>query len=192
MYIALLAPQILHRLLFSNPLGRTVYSQKDMNTIPYAKFEGQTECIMGDLKIVSGKEVRAHPSHLFLTILLYGAMEFFWPRTFESSGVENTPYVRACIRKTAIWLKGYISFEFFILLFCKICSLYLTVTPSASRSLSKCRLRGFKMETLNIVYYLTNLRSTFLVTSRISCYEVACARLSESRAAEKIKQAKRK
>ena len=73
-----------------------------MNTIPYAKFEGQTECIMGDLKIVSGKEVRAHPSHLFLTILLYGAMEFFWPRTFESSGVENTPYVRACIRKTAI------------------------------------------------------------------------------------------
>ena len=187
MYIALLAPQILHRLLFSNPLGRTVYSQKDMNTIPYAKFEGQTECIMGDLKIVSGKEVRAHPSHLFLTILLYEAMEFFWPRTFESSGVENTPYVRACIRKTAIWFKGYISFEFFILLSCKICSLYLTVTPSASRSLSKCRLHGFKMETLNSVHYLTNLRSTLLVTSRISCYEVACARLSESRAAEKIK-----
>ena len=28
----------------------------------------------GDLKIVSGKEVRAHPLHLFLIILLYGAM----------------------------------------------------------------------------------------------------------------------
>ena len=58
---------------------------------------------MWDSKIVSGKEVCTHPSHLFLTILLYGAMEFFWPRTFESSGVENTPYVRACIRKTALW-----------------------------------------------------------------------------------------
>ena len=43
------------------------------------------------------------------------------------------------------------------------------------------------METLNSVHYLTNLRSTVLVTSRISCYEVACARLSESRDAEKIK-----
>ena len=64
-----------------------------MSTIPYAKFGRQTESIMGDSKIVSGKEVRADPSHLFLTILLYGAMEFFWPRTFESSGVENTPYV---------------------------------------------------------------------------------------------------
>ena len=60
---------------------------------------------MEDLKIVSGKEVRADPSHLFLTIFLYGAMEFFWPRTFESSGVENSPYVRARIRKTAILIK---------------------------------------------------------------------------------------
>ena len=100
--------------------------------------------------------------------------------------------LRTCIRKTALWLKGYISFDFFILLFCKICFLYLTVTPSASRSLSKCRLHGFKMETLNSVHYLTNLRSSLLVTSRISCYEVACARLSESRDAAKIKQAKRK
>ena len=114
--------QIVRRLLFSNPLGRTVYSQKDRKTIPYAKFAGQTECIMGDSKIVSGKEVCTHPSHLVLIILLYGAMEVFWPRTFESSGVENTPYVRACIRKTAI-----ISFEFFILPFCRICSLYLTI-----------------------------------------------------------------
>ena len=74
----------------------------------------------------------------------------------------------------------------FILLFCKICFLYLTVKPSASRSLSKCRLHGFKTETLNSVHYLTNLRTTLLVTSRISCYEVACARLSESRDAAKI------
>ena len=53
---------------------------------------------MGDSKIVSGKEVRAHPSHLFLIILLYVAMEFFWPRKDESSGVESTPYVLASAR----------------------------------------------------------------------------------------------
>ena len=86
-------PQILRRPLFSNPLGRIVYSQKDMKTIPYATFGRQTECIIGDSKIASGKEVRARPSHLFVIILLYGAMGFFWPRTEESTGVENTSYV---------------------------------------------------------------------------------------------------
>ena len=110
-------------------------------------------------------------------IFLVSHKREFWSRKY---------LLRTCIRKTALWLKGYI-FDCFILLFCKICFLYLTVKPSASRSLSKCRLRGFKMETLNSVHYLTNLRSTLLVTSRISCYEVAYARLSESRAAEKIK-----
>ena len=84
---------------------------------------------MGDSKIVSGKEVRAHPSHFFLIILLYGAMGFFWPRTDESCGVENT-----------------LSFSS-----ARSAFFYLTVTPSASRSLSKCRLRVFKMETLNSV-----------------------------------------
>ena len=95
-YCTLLAtppPQILRRPLFSNPLGRIVYSQKDMKTIPYATFGRQTECIIGDSKIASGKEVRARPSHLFVIILLYGAMGFFWPRTEESTGVENTSYV---------------------------------------------------------------------------------------------------
>ena len=56
---------------------------------------------MGDSKIVSGEEVRAHTLHLFLIILLYGAMlpwDFFWPLTDESSGVENTPYVLASER----------------------------------------------------------------------------------------------
>ena len=50
----------------------------------------------GDLKIVSGKEVRAHPLHLFLIIIplrSHAAMGFFWPRTDERSGVENTSYV---------------------------------------------------------------------------------------------------
>ena len=188
MYIALClppTPPILHRLLFSNPLGRTVYSQKDINTIPYAKFAGQTECIMWDSKIVSGKEVSAHPSHLFLTILLYGAMEFFWPRTFESSGVENTPYVRACIRKTTLW---YISFE---------CFLSFSSAKSAFSvwQSNQALVEAFQnvdhvvlnLKTLNRVHYLTDFRSTLLVMSRISCYEVAYARLSESRAAEKIK-----
>ena len=93
--------QILHTLLFSNPLGRTVYFQKDMKTIPYAKFAGQTECIMEDSKIISGKKVRAHPLRLFLIILLYRAMlpwDFFWPRTDESSGVENNSYVHVSER----------------------------------------------------------------------------------------------
>ena len=35
--------------------------------------------------------------------------------------------LHACIRKTALWLKGYISFDCLILLFCRICFLYLTV-----------------------------------------------------------------
>ena len=64
--------------------------------------------------------------------------------------------------------------------------------PSASRSLSKCRLHGFKVETSNSVHCLTNFRSMLLVTSRISCYEAACARLSESGDAAKTKRAKRK
>ena len=74
---------------------------------------------------------------------------------------------------------------FFILLFCKICFLQQSAL-SVSRSLSKCRLHGFKAQTSNSVHNLTNFRSTLLVTSRISCYEVACARLSESRDAAKI------
>ena len=54
-YSTLLIPQNLHRLLFSNPLGWTVNSQKDINTIPYAKFAGQTECIMGIRKLSAGR-----------------------------------------------------------------------------------------------------------------------------------------
>ena len=53
---------------------------------------------MGDSKIASGKEVRAHPTHLFLIILLYGAMGFFGPHTEESTRVENTSYVLASER----------------------------------------------------------------------------------------------
>ena len=61
---------------------------------------------MGDSKIVSEKEVRAHPLHLFQSapalphspLRSHAAMGFFWPRTDESSGVENTSYVLASER----------------------------------------------------------------------------------------------
>ena len=49
----LFAPQIVHKLLFSNAPGRTAYSLEHVKTITYAKFGGQTECIMGDSKIVN-------------------------------------------------------------------------------------------------------------------------------------------
>ena len=129
--------QILHRLLFSNPLGRTVYSQKDMKTIPYTKFAGQTECIMEDSKEVSGKKVRAHPLHLFLIILLYRAMlpwDFFG--RVQTRALESKKPPSYLHQKDRTLIKRVLLLRFFILLFCKICFLYLTVTPSASRSLS--------------------------------------------------------
>lgn len=47
------APQILHKILFSNAPGRTAYSLEHAKTINYAKFGGQTNCVMGDSKIVN-------------------------------------------------------------------------------------------------------------------------------------------
>ena len=49
----LFAPQILHKLLFLNAPGSTAFSQGHFKTISYAKFGGQTECIMGNWKIVN-------------------------------------------------------------------------------------------------------------------------------------------
>ena len=46
-----LLPQILHKLLFSNALGDTAYYQEHLKTMVYAKFGGQTKCIMGNSKI---------------------------------------------------------------------------------------------------------------------------------------------
>ena len=53
----LFAPKILHKLLFSNALGDTAYSQEHLKTMVYAKFEGQTKCIMGNSKIENFKPV---------------------------------------------------------------------------------------------------------------------------------------
>ena len=44
-------PPTLHKLLSSNALGKIHCSQEHLKTMVYAKFGGQTECIMGDLKI---------------------------------------------------------------------------------------------------------------------------------------------
>ena len=48
-------PQILHKLLLWNTLGRSAYSQEHSATIGYAKFGGLTECIMGNWKIENFK-----------------------------------------------------------------------------------------------------------------------------------------
>ena len=54
------APQILHKQLLWNALGRCAYSQEYFTTIVHAKPGGQTECIMGNWKI----ENRPFPSSL--------------------------------------------------------------------------------------------------------------------------------
>ena len=51
-----LPSQILHKPLFWNAPGSTAFSQEHLKTITYAKFGGQTECIMGDSKIVNERQ----------------------------------------------------------------------------------------------------------------------------------------
>ena len=53
--IHLFAPQILHKPLFLTAPGSIAFSQEHFKTISYAKFGGQTECIMGNWKIVNKK-----------------------------------------------------------------------------------------------------------------------------------------
>ena len=43
----------MHKPLFLNVPGSIAFSQEHFKTISYAKFGGQTECIMGDSKIVN-------------------------------------------------------------------------------------------------------------------------------------------
>ena len=54
-------PQILHKLLLRNALGNMQTSQEYFTTIVYAKFGGQTECIMDNWKIVNETQ-RQQPS----------------------------------------------------------------------------------------------------------------------------------
>ena len=53
------ATQILHKLLLSNTLGNMQCPQEHLKTIVYAKFGGQTKCIMGHSKI----EIDCKSSH---------------------------------------------------------------------------------------------------------------------------------
>ena len=48
------ATQILHKPFFLNAPGSIAFSQEHFMTISYAKFGGQTECIMGNWKKVNG------------------------------------------------------------------------------------------------------------------------------------------
>ena len=83
---------------------------------------------MGDSKIVSGKEVRAHPLHLFLIILLYGVMlpwDFFGrvqTRALES----KIPPTYMHQRGRTLIKRVHLLRVLYILLFCKICFLCLT------------------------------------------------------------------
>ena len=53
----LFALQVLHKLLSWNTLGNMQTSQEHFKTIIYAKFGGQTECIMGNWKIENYTEM---------------------------------------------------------------------------------------------------------------------------------------
>ena len=59
-----LPPQILHKLLLRNALGNMQTSQEYFTTTVYAKFGGQTECIMDNRKIVNKRFlINGHNSH---------------------------------------------------------------------------------------------------------------------------------
>ena len=67
------APQILHKPLFLNAPGSIAFSQEHFKTISYAKFGGQTECIMGNWKIVNVSPVapRFTPAPLIRLVRYY-------------------------------------------------------------------------------------------------------------------------
>ena len=46
----------MHKPLFLNAPGSIAFSQEHVKTISYAKFGGQTECILGNWKIVNWKK----------------------------------------------------------------------------------------------------------------------------------------
>ena len=62
----LFAPQILHKPLFLNAPGSIAFSQEHFKTISYAKFGGQTECIMGNWKIVNNAFSAGYRHSFFL------------------------------------------------------------------------------------------------------------------------------
>ena len=83
---------------------------------------------MEDSKVVSGKEVRAHPLHLFLIILLYGVVlpwDFFG--RVQSRALESKiPATYMHQRDRTLIKRVHLLRVLYILLFCKICFLCLT------------------------------------------------------------------
>ena len=65
-----LPPKFLHKLLLRNALGNMQTSKEYFTTIVYAKFGGQTECIMDNWKIVNSLRIRELP-FLFKTSVLW-------------------------------------------------------------------------------------------------------------------------
>ena len=65
----------MHKPLFLNAPGNIAFSQEHFKTISYAKFGGQTECIMGNWKIVHGCSHLLHVNELYFLNLL--EMMFF-------------------------------------------------------------------------------------------------------------------
>ena len=61
--IHFVCPQILLKLLFSNALRDTAYSQEHLKTMVYAKFGGQTKCIMGNSKIENWRIYQDNPRY---------------------------------------------------------------------------------------------------------------------------------
>ena len=188
-YCTLLAPQILYRLLFSNPSSEDCIFPKGYEHNTLCKIWGTNRVHYGGFENSQWEggactPVAPLPHYSPLRshgIFLASHKREFWSRKYP---------LRVCISKTALWLKGFISFEFFIPLQ-NLLSLFDRQSNQALvEAFQNVGLRGFKLETFNSVHYLTNLRSTLLVTSRISCYEVAFAGLSVRRDAAKIELAR--
>ena len=71
------ARQILHKLLLRNALGNRQTSQEYFTTIVYAKFGGQTECIMDNWKIVNVMYLSAGDFCYSMSVSLIGDFGFF-------------------------------------------------------------------------------------------------------------------
>ena len=82
------ASQILHKLLLRNALGNMQTSQEYFITIVYAKFGGQTECIMDNWKIVNYEQNKGVLDDLLgstRSVLHFFLRYSFLPREIDKS-----------------------------------------------------------------------------------------------------------
>ena len=93
------SPQILHKLLLWNTRGRSAYSQEHSVTIVYAKFGGQTECIMGNWKIENGQRSSSLLKlfsifrSMYVSIFAWALVLSRWIRFIPGSMYENVVWV---------------------------------------------------------------------------------------------------